>query len=161
MKRLFFLLLLLSPLLGANAFAQSSAPDLGKSLGNEACRADSDPAQARPSDIFCGDNPKSVGRVQTLTLERTLPDALVQRREEIEARAKLLMEGLAVSEQLSCEAGQFLGQGDVLLYLCTMQSTSWPRLLLVSGAGRSLVVAQGMPSLLPVLDSTISAALGR
>src|SRR3954470_13898616 len=157
MRRLFLLLLLLSPLLGGNAFAQSSAPDLGKSLGNETCRADNDPAQARPSDIFCGDNPKSVGRVQTLTLERTLPDVLVQRREEIEARAKLLMEGLAVSEQLSCEAGQFLAQGDVLLYLCTMQSTSWPRILLMAGSGRNLVVGEGMPSLLPVLDTAVAA----
>jgi len=161
MRRLVLLLLLLGPLVGADAFAQSAAPDLGKSLGNETCRADNDPAQARPSDIFCGDNPKSVGRVQTLTLERTLPDALAQRREEIEARAKLLMEGLAVSEQLSCEAGQFLGQGDVLLYLCTMQSTSWPRIVLMSAAGRSLVVGEGMPSLLPVLDIAVAAALGR
>src|SRR5438045_3683618 len=80
-------------------------PGLGTSMGNEPCRAANAPAQARPSDIFCGDTPKSGGRVQTLTLERTLPNALVQRREEIEARAKRLTEGLAVSEQLSCEAG--------------------------------------------------------
>jgi len=161
MRRRFLLLLLLGPLLGTNALAQSSAPDLGKSLGNETCHADSDPAQARPSDIFCGDNPKSVGRLQTLTLERSLPTELAKRREEIEARAKLLMEGLAVSEQLSCEAGQFLGQGDVLLYLCTMQSTSWPRIVLMAASDRSLAVGEGMPSLLPVLDAGIAAALGR
>jgi CHAT domain-containing protein len=161
MMRRLLALLLFGALLSGPALAQTGGPDLGKSLGNEACRADSDPSAARPTDIFCGDNPKSVGRLATLTVERALPEDLAKRREEIEARAKLMVEGLAVSEQLSCEAGQFLGQGDVLLFLCTMQSTSWPRVLLVSGSGKSLIVAEGMPSLLPVLDAAVCAALGR
>jgi CHAT domain-containing protein len=160
-KRLLLALLFASSMLGGGASAQPSRLQLGKDLGGEICRAGSDPAEARPTDIFCGDSVQTVGHLEVTTLAASLPSDVARRREAILVRGKTMADAVAVSEQLSCDAGQFLGGGDVLLYLCTMQSTSWPHLLLVSGFDRTAVQAEGMPSMLPVLGAAISAALGR
>ncbi|HET7085991.1 MAG TPA: CHAT domain-containing tetratricopeptide repeat protein [Rhizomicrobium sp.] len=161
MRWLISLSLTIAVLGAARAQPAPSGPQLGKSLAGEICHADNDPAQARPIEIFCGDSNKSVGRMQITTLEAALPDDVAKRRAMLSARAKPIADALAVSEQLSCDAGAFLGQGEMLLYLCTLQSTSWPRLLLFAGSGRTIAQAEGMPSLLPVLGTALAAALGR
>src|SRR3954468_20158340 len=125
-------------MLGPNVRAAQSEPAgplLGQNLSGETCRASSDVTDARPADIFCGDSPQSVGKLQALTLAANLPSERMARRTAIFARARAIGEGLAVSEQLTCGTGQFLGDaGDKVLFLCAMQSNSWPRIVLVSGA---------------------------
>ncbi len=160
-KRLLAVLTLASLVLGGGARAQTSRLELGKDLGGEVCRLDSDPAQARPADIFCGDGIQRVGRLEVGTLDAVLPADAAGRRAAILARGKTIVAALMVSEQLSCGAGEFLGESDILLYLCTMQSTSWPHLLLVSGFGRTVVQAEGMPSMLPALGAAIAMAGGQ
>ena len=156
-------LTLMSLLVAGAAVAQSSSSmlQLGKTFGDEVCRADSNPAVSRLTEIFCGENKRSVGQLKVNTLESSLPGDKVQRREVILTHAKRIADALAASEQISCDTGRFLGDSDVLLYLCTMQSTSWPNLLLISGVDRTIAQAAGMPSMLPVLAAAISAALGR
>jgi CHAT domain-containing protein len=150
--------------LTANARAaqpEPAGPALGQNLGGEMCRASSDVTDARPADIFCGDGAQSVGRLQAFTLGANLPSALAARRDVISMRAKAIGEGLAVSEQLTCGAGQFLTDtGDKVLFLCTMQSNSWPRIVLVSAVGRTFYQAEGLPGMLSVLGNAISVASG-
>jgi CHAT domain-containing protein len=138
-----------------------AGPPLGQNLGGEMCRASSDVTDARPADIFCGDSPQSVGKLQAFTLGTGLPSDPMARRGVIFARAKAIGEGLAVSEQLSCGAGQFLGEtGDKVLFLCAIQSNSWPRIVLVSGAGRTIYQAEGLPGMLSVLGTALAVASG-
>jgi CHAT domain-containing protein len=151
-------------MLGPNVRAAQSEPAgplLGQNLSGETCRASSDVTDARPADIFCGDSPQSVGKLQALTLAANLPSERMARRTAIFARARAIGEGLAVSEQLTCGTGQFLGDaGDKVLFLCAMQSNSWPRIVLVSGAGRTIYQAEGLPGMLSVLGTAIAVASG-
>lgn len=138
-----------------------SGPPLGQNLGGEMCRASNAVTDARSADIFCGDSQQSVGKLQAFTLGVNLPSDLAARRNIIFARAKAIGEGLAVSEQLSCAAGQFLSEtGEKVLFLCTMQSNSWPRIMLVSGAGRTIFQAEGLPGMLSVLGTAVALASG-
>jgi CHAT domain-containing protein len=159
---LLLFLILVSSLVGGAANARSASPELqlGRTLGNEDCHAARNPAEARLAEIFCGESEKRVGRLEVTALDGSLPDDKAQRRDALLMHAKTIAAALVASEQFSCDAGRFLGEGDVLLYLCTMQSTSWPQLLMVSGFDRTIAQAVGMPSMLPVLGGAISAALG-
>ena len=160
MQRLLLALGLLTATVAGAAAAPSGTP-LGTALGGEACRAGSDVGAARPFEIFCGDNPDSVGRLQVSVLDSGLPADLAARHAEILARGKTIAGAVSAGEQLSCDGGQFLGGGDALLFLCTQQSDNWPKILLVSGYDRTIIQAEGSPNLLAVLGSAISAASGR
>jgi len=162
MRTLVFVLALAASMSGGAAAAQtpSSGLPLGSDLGGEACRAGDDPAAARPTEIYCGDGAQSVGRMEFHALTAIVPPDLAGRREVIVTQGKILAGALAAHEQLSCDGGQFMGASDTLLYLCTLQSTGWPRIALISASGRSAVQAEGMPSMLPVLAAAIAAALG-
>lgn len=159
-RRFLFSLLLANCLVAGAASAQTDRLQLGKNLGGENCRIDSDPVAARSTDIFCGDNVQSVGQLEVNMLNAALPGDGTARHEIIRARADAIITTLSVKGQLACDSGQFLGAGDVLLFVCTMQSTSWPHILLVSGSDRMVVQAEGMPSMLPVLAAAIDTALG-
>ena len=160
-RRILPFLVLANCLVAGTAFAQADRLQLGKNLGGEICRIDGDPVALRSTDIFCGDNVQSVGRLQVEALNVALPADAVARRQAIRARADSITAMLSISGQLSCDSGQFPGDGEVLLFVCTMPSTSWPHILLVSGSGRTIVQAEGMPSMLPVLANAISMAGGR
>jgi hypothetical protein len=148
MRPLIFTLGLMLSSAGNAAVAQTlaSGPQLGKTFGGEACRAGDDLSAARPTDIYCGSASQSVGLLEVGAVAENMPQDLAGRREAIVAHARSLADTLALREQLSCDAGQFAGGSDILLFFCTMQSTGWPRVLLISGAGRSVVQAEGIPS---------------
>jgi CHAT domain-containing protein len=138
-----------------------SGRQLGQNMGGEFCRADGDLTEAKPVDIFCADTTQSVGRLQVTALGTSLPADPVARRAAIFARAKNIASGFLVSEQISCDSGQLLnGAGGSVLFLCTMQSSSWPRIVMFSGVDRTLYQAEGLPGMLPVLAAAISAASG-
>jgi CHAT domain-containing protein len=141
----------------------TSGPQLGQNLGGEVCHADGVLTQARQVDIFCGANTQSVGSLQVSTLGAPLPAEEGARRATILARAKTIAGALSVSEQLSCDAGQFLSEAasSDVLFLCTMQSNSWPRIVIVAGSERTVYQAEGLPTMLPVLEAAVSAASGR
>lgn len=144
-----------------SAAADAQPLSLGKNLGGEICRAGSGADIAQPVDIFCGDSLQSAGRLEITALAADLPADKPARREALLERSKALVASFSAEEQLSCDTGQFLGDSDILLHLCAMRSTSWPQLLLISGSGRSMVQARGMPSMLPVLAMALSGPLGR
>ncbi len=140
-----------------------SGPQLGQSLGGEACHADGVLSAGRSVEIFCGGNALSVGNLQVFTLNAALPADAVARRAAILARAKTIAGALSIGEQLSCDAGQFLSDagGSDVLFLCAMQINSWPRIVIVAGSDRTVYQAEGLPSMLPVLEAAVSAASGR
>jgi len=161
--RLFAIAGLLALTLGGGARAQTgpAGPALGQNLGGEMCRAGTAITDARPADIFCGPGQQSVGMIQAFALGANFPSDLTARRSIILNRARAIGQSLAVSEQLSCGAGQFLtGTSDKVLFLCTVQSNSWPRIVLISGAGRTIYQTEGLPGMLSVLGTAISTAAG-
>jgi len=149
--------------------AKAAAPDISamqpvQSLGGETCRVDGTVSGARPVEIFCGDNSLSVGRVQVYSLGASLPQEVGARRTALLARATTIADALSISEQLTCDPGQFLtgpGGGETLLFICSIDSNSWPRIVLVSGSDRTIYQAEGLPGMLAVLSAAIGTASGR
>jgi CHAT domain-containing protein len=151
---------------GSALGATASAPGLplGQNLAGEACRTDGAPSAAQAVDILCGTGMARAGKLQIAGLGQALPAEAGARRDAVLARAKTVAGGIAIGEQLICDGGQFLGDAggsDSVLFLCTIQSNSWPRILVVSGAGRALYQAEGLPGMLPALQSAIAQASGR
>src|SRR5262245_19961058 len=118
----------------AGAQPLKAGPQLGQNLAGEPCRASGDLTQARPVDIFCGDDRQSAGSLRFTTLVASLPAEPAARRAAVLASAKTVASALSIEEQLSCDPGQFLGESasSPVLVLCTAQSNSWPRILVVS-----------------------------
>ena len=149
--------------------AKAAAPaasglQLGQSLGGEACRVDEIVSGARPVDIFCGDNSLGVGKVQVFSLGASLPSEAQARRQALLARATTIADALSISEQLTCDPGQFLGgaaASENVLFVCAIDSNSWPRIVLVSGSDRTIYQAEGLPGMLGVLSAAIATASGR
>jgi len=100
-RRILPFLVLVNCLVAGTAFAQADRLQLGKNLGGEICRIDSDPVALRSTDIFCGDNVQSVGRLQVEALNAALPVEAVARRQAIRARADSITAMLSISGQLT------------------------------------------------------------
>jgi CHAT domain-containing protein len=159
-------LVLTSAMTGASAApaAKMAALQLGQNLAGEACSADGAPSPLRPVNIVCGMTTTASGRMQVSALTAGLPADAMARRSAVLVRAKTIVAGLSVSEQISCDGGQFLtasGGSDSVLFLCTVQANSWPRIVIVSGHDRTAYQAEGIPSLFPVLQAGIARASAR
>ncbi len=139
---------------GAAAFAADSGTGLGQSLTGEACRLDG-------GVIVCGT--ENAGSLRVSQLTASLPADPAARRAALVAGARALPEGLATEQDIACDPGQWIGGGgsESVLFLCTLRSSNWPRAILVSGNGSTLAAAEGLPSMLPVLEAATQSAIGR
>lgn len=141
---------------GATAFAASTgASSLGRTLSGETCEL------AGP-DILCGDGGAS-GSVRVSQLPTAVPSDSAGRRAAILAGARALPGGLSTLQDVTCDPAQWIGAAgnDAVLYLCTLRSSNWPRVIVVGANGSTLVAAEGLPSMLPVLEAAIQSAGGR
>ncbi|MEI9995548.1 MAG: CHAT domain-containing tetratricopeptide repeat protein [Rhizomicrobium sp.] len=135
----------------AAAFAASDGASLGTTLAGETCRLSG-------GDIVCGDAVAGTQRISQLAAG--LPADEAGRHAAILAGAKALPGGLATTQDVACDPAQWIG-GDAALYLCTLRSNNWPRVILVGASGNTLVAAEGLPSMLPVLEAALQSATGR
>ena len=140
--------------LGATAFAAGDGAALGTGLAGDSCRLSG-------GTIVCGEQPSGTLRVSQLPAD--VPAASQARRDAILAGARALPGGLSADEDVSCDPPQWVGAAgnEAALYLCTLRADSWPRAILVGANGSTLAAAQGMPSMLPVLEAALQQALGR
>jgi len=142
---------------GAAAFAAGTgAASLGSSLSGERCSLSG-------GDILCGDADAASGSLRVSQLSVALPAESAARRAAILAGAKALPGGLATVQDITCDPAQWIGAGgnEAALYLCTLRSNNWPRVILVSASGTTLVAAEGLPGMLPVLEAATQSAGGR
>ena len=139
---------------GATALAANTGgASLGQTLTGETCRANE-------GKIYCGT--EESGTLRVSTLPSTLPSDPTAHRAAVIAGARALPEGLATARDVTCDPGQWIGNGsETVLFLCTLRASNWPRVILVSASGSTLVAAEGLPSMLPVLEAAIQATLGR
>jgi CHAT domain-containing protein len=137
------ILLLIAALLLPGLAAAQTGPQLGQTLAGETCHAGGGLSDARPIEIFCGEHSQSVGRLEAQPPDGADDAAL--------ARARAIAAARAADAQMVCGEGEVVSGG--VLFLCTQQSNSWPRILLVTRGPHGLAVAEGLPTLLPVLAS--------
>ena len=138
---------------GAAAFAAGNAP-LGQSLTGESC-------QLAGTAIVCGG--EAAGSLRSSLLAAAVPADQAARRTAIVAAARALPGGLASEPDTACDPPQWIGTpgAEAALYLCTLRSSNWPRVVLVGAGGNTLAAAEGLPSMLPVLEAALQDALGR
>ena len=146
----------LAVLAGAAALAAGTgSASLGQTLSGENCRLDD-------TDIDCGDAEGS-GSLRISQLAAAVPADSAGRRAAILAGAKALPGGVSTAQDIVCDPAQWIGAAgnEAALYLCSLRSSNWPRVIVVSGSGSTLVAAEGLPAMLPVLEAAIKSASGR
>ena len=138
----------------STSFAAGPGAPLGNTLGGESCRLSD-------ADIVCGAD--TSGNLRISQLPAAVPGDSAGRRAAIVAGAHALPGGLSTVQDITCDAPQWLGAGgnDAALYLCTLRSNNWPRVILVSASGNTLVAAEGLPGMFPVLEAATLNADGR
>ena len=141
--------------LGTGAVAEDSTIPLGNTLGGEACHANAVALQSKAQDIFCGSGSEASGQLSLAGLPQALPADAAARRNAIRVAAKGLIDPAA----LRCDEPAWLDDSSAL-YLCSVQSNSWPRIVLVGGDGTTLFRAEGLPAMLPVLEAAVAKASG-
>ncbi len=140
---------------GVAASASTAAEtgiSLGQNLAGETCRASNRPTTGTPADITCGGEP--VARLRVTLLSNSLPPDSAGRRDAIMQSTRNLLASGDAGNQLHCDGGA--AAGDSVLYFCTLQSNSWPRIVLATASNGSLTEAEGLPSTLPVLEAAIA-----
>ncbi len=150
------------------AFPATGDGALGQNLAGETCRAAPRPGpslvpgMAPPLDISCGDSKEAVGTVWTSAIPAAaLGSDDLGRLAAIERASKESLAGQRIAERMSCDTGTWVGSGpDVLVYACTLKNAGWPQIVLVTAAGGAIQQAEGLPSLLPVLETAMAQKSG-
>jgi tetratricopeptide (TPR) repeat protein len=138
--------------LGARA-ADTAIP-LGQNLAGETCSLAGMPGTDAPRDIGCGAT-TDAGTAVVSPLSQALPAEGPARQAAIASGARAVL----ASGTSDCGDPQWLDK-DSALFICTVRSTSWPRIAIVAGSGSSLYSAQGLPSMYPVLEAAIASMSG-
>ncbi len=138
----------------ASGAASAAGASLGQSLSGENCQL------AGGREILCGSGTAASGTLRSTQLPGALAAEPSARRAAILGAARSQPAGLTTSEDITCDSGHWLAQqgGDAVLFFCSERGNGWPRLVLVSAAQDMLGTAEGMPSMLPVLEAALAAS---
>ena len=128
-------------LLVIGARAADTGISLGQNLAGESCSLAAMPGLDAPQDIACGAT-ADAGTAVIVPLPQALPEADAARQAAIVAGVKSVL----ASGASDCGDAQWLDKNRAL-FICTVRSTGWPRIAIVTGADRSLYSAQGLPSM--------------
>src|SRR5690242_12283926 len=146
---------------GAATPDAASTSALGKTLAGEECRLQPRAAASADGAILCGEETTPSGRLAVIALPAALPADPVARRQTIERAARNSAVSADIAARMSCDAGSWVARGkdELLVSSCAERGSDWPHLVLVAGAGTQLLIADGLPSLLPVLDGAMARAM--
>jgi CHAT domain-containing protein len=138
----------LAVLAGAPALSAGTTVPLGQTLSGESCQL------SGATDIVCSDADTAAGSLHATPLAPALPADPSERQAALLTAARGLTGGLSASEDVACDSGTSLTQGsNSVLFFCTLRSNNWPRIILISASGNTLVTAEGLPDMLPVLEA--------
>jgi hypothetical protein len=130
--------------------AQSLGQPIGTDLANETCRIQGAPSLINPAALVCGDN------VQTGHLSLSAVEAL--KAGDDRALAQDVERIFDSTLAMQCDVA-WSGQ-DAAMLTCRLQSTNWPHIVVTYLNHGSLYCADGMPSMLPVLETAIAQTTG-
>ncbi len=135
----------------ANLSAQNLGTPIGNDLANDACRLQGAPSLIKPAAIVCGNN------VETGHLSIAVSES--PKAGDDRSLADSVERILDATLSLQCGVG-WSGQAAAMLE-CRLQSSDWPHVVLAYSDNGTLYLADGLPSMLPVLESAIAQATGR
>ena len=136
--------------------AGTGTTSLGQTLSGESCRLDG-------GAIDCGNVAEASGSLRISQLPAAVPSDSAGHRAAILAGARALPGGVSTAQDITCDPAQWIGGAgnEAALYLCSLRSSNWPRVILVSASDTTLTAAEGLPAMLPVLEAAIRSASGR
>jgi CHAT domain-containing protein len=140
--------LLLAAAFGLAISSAAYAADLGKNLAGETCTASGVLSSGEPEAISCGGASEVAGEISAIPLGQSAPANPAQRRDFL---AALL--SLPIANAKCAEAQWF---GNMALRICKLKSNGWPRVLVGQESNGRFYRAEGIPSLLPVLQQAIA-----
>ncbi len=153
---------------GMDARADAPAPGMSDGAGGS-CHAVArddiapDPNAPKPVYIVCGTTARPVGAVAAVLKPLNLPDAPEARHAALEKAAALAPAGRDASARMVCKPGSWTKTADGIelqIRSCALLDGEWPQLLVIAGIGQYLVQAEGLPSLFPVLETTMAEMAG-
>ena len=149
----------------AEAAETASESTLGSDLTGAACRSESrsditaDPNTAPPIAIYCGKSKRPSGYVEITLLPLNIAAEGQGRREVLEKAAAVTPAGRDAALKLDCEAGSWSQTADgldVKTTHCSLSDGDWPQVAEITGIGKYLVTATGLPATLPVLERAMA-----
>ncbi len=145
------------------------APALADLLG-ESCRTAprtdiaADPAAPPPLYISCGAaKNRPDGSVGAIPVPLGLPADAAARRDILRRAAEGSAMGLDESLRMICRPGAWSATADkldMLIRPCALRDGAWPNIVVVAVLGRYLVVGDGLPAMLPAIESAMAALAG-
>jgi CHAT domain-containing protein len=128
--------------------------DLGNDVAGEACRLTDMTDQA--ADILCGPSPVPAGRLH-IVADAALPAAEPARRAAIASAVRTIAS--KATDAMTCDGGKTL-DANTVLFVCTLGGLNWPHVVLASATAHGLFLADGLPGMIPALETAISAQSG-
>lgn len=149
-----------APAASGNAAAPRA---LGQNLAGEECRVAGAARPGQPLDVLCGKASEPMARLRVAALATALPQQQAARRAAIQRDVKAMPGGFGANEQMTCDGGQWIEAGgeESVVYLCTLASNGWPRVIVARVHQNTLYKAEGLPVMAPVLYAAIAGASGR
>lgn len=144
--------------------AEPSAPVGMLDLNGESCRTEPrtdiapDPGAPAPVYIACGESTRPSGAVSLIDMPLALPQAEAARHAALQRTALDSPAGRDAATRMECRPGVWSKTADGIdqwLRACRLIDGDWPEIQFVAIVGRYLVQAEGLPSLMPVLEATI------
>jgi len=139
---------LLAAAFGLTIASAAHAADLGKNLAGESCKSSGTLAVGDSLKISCGSTSGTSGEVTAVQLKLgASADA---------AEHKRAAESLLTLPAVDANCGDPHWFGHIVMRICTLKSSGWPRVLIGMESGSEFYRAQGIPSSLPALQNAIA-----
>jgi CHAT domain-containing protein len=155
-------------LAGAGARADTPAATAGDASA-ASCRSVArndiapDPNAPKPVYVLCGTGARPVGAVAAVIMPLKLPNEAEARHQAIEKAASLAPAGRDASTRMICKPGSWTKTPDgveMLIRACALLDGEWPQVLVIASVGPYLIQAEGLPSLFPVIETTMASQAG-
>jgi tetratricopeptide (TPR) repeat protein len=118
-----------------------------------------DPAAPAPVYLYCGSKgDRPTGAVAALVPPLKLPDAEDARRAMLVKAAAESSAGRDAALRMGCSDGSWIKTADgldLLIKPCSLYEGGWPQILVIGQVGKFLMQAEGLPGMMPVLETAI------
>jgi CHAT domain-containing protein len=118
-----------------------------------------DPGAPAPLYLYCGAKDHQNGGVAATVLPPSAPTDAAARRAVVARVASESPAGRAAARRMSCRDGSWTasaGGVDVLIKPCALNDGNWPQIMVVAALGRYVLVGEGLPAMLPALESAMA-----
>ena len=129
--------------------------DLGSDIAGEACHLTDMANQS--ANILCGPSPVPAGALHVIPVNAALPAAEPARRAAIASAVRDIAS--SPTDTMNCDGGKSL-DANTFLFICTLGGLNWPHIVLASATPRGLVLADGLPGMIQVLETAIANQSG-